>query len=115
MRRVVCDVGVIVSGLLSADGPPGRLLDRWRDGVFDLIVSPLWLAELARVLERPKISRYLEPGDAEELLAAIRLQAELGDDPPAHPGVDGGSRGTTTSSRSRGARAPTSSSAVMHT
>jgi len=87
MRRVVCDVGVIVSGLLSADGPPGRLLDRWRDGVFDLIVSSLWLAELARVLERPKISRYLEPGDADELLAAIRLQAELADDPPAQPGL----------------------------
>jgi len=87
MRRVVCDVGVIISGVLSAQGPPGRLLDRWRDGVFDLIVSPLWLAELARVLERPKISRYLEPGDAEELLSAIRLQAELADDPPAQPGL----------------------------
>ena len=87
MRRVVCDVGVIISGLLSAEGPPGRLLDRWRDGVFDLIVSPLWLAELARVLERPKISRYLEPGDAGELLAAIGLQAELVDDPPAQPGL----------------------------
>ena len=87
MRRVVCDVGVIISGLLSAAGPPGRLLDRWRDGVFDLIVSPLWLAELARVLERPKISRFLEPGDADELLAAIRLQAELADDPPAQPGL----------------------------
>lgn len=87
MRRVVCDVGVIISGLLSAEGPPGRLLDRWRDGVFDLIVSPLWLAELARVLERPKISRYLEPGDPEELLNAIRLQAELFDDPPTQSGL----------------------------
>ena len=87
MRRVVCDVGVIISGLLSAAGPPGRLLDRWRDGAFDLIVPPLWLAELARLLERPKISRYLEPGDAGELLAVIRLQAELADDPPAQPGL----------------------------
>ena len=87
MRRVVCDVGVVISGLLSAAGPPGRLLDRWCDGGFDLIVSPLWLAELARVLERPKISRYLEPGDPEELLAAIRLQADLVDDPQAQPGL----------------------------
>jgi len=46
-----------------------------------------WLAELARVLERPKISRYLEPGDAKELLNALRLQAEPADDPPAQPGV----------------------------
>ena len=87
MRRVVCDVGVVISGLLSAEGPPGRLLDRWRDGAFDLIVSPLWLAELERVLERPKIARYLEPGDAGHLLAAIRLQAELVVDPPEESGL----------------------------
>ena len=82
MRRVVCDVGVIISGLLSGGGPPGRLLDRWRDGVFDLIASPLWLAELEHVLERPKIARYLEPGEAAAVLAAVRLQAEWAEDPP---------------------------------
>ena len=87
MRRIVCDVGVVISGLLSAAGPPGRLLDRWRDGAFDLIVSPLWLDELSGVLARPRISRYLEPGEANEFLAAIRLQAELVDDPPAQPGL----------------------------
>ena len=86
MRRVVCDVGVVVSGLLSAAGPPGRILDRWRDGEFDLIVSPLSLDELARVLERPKVARYLHPGEADDLLAAVRLQADLHADPPAEPG-----------------------------
>src|SRR3954451_18058235 len=87
MRRVVCDVGVVVSGLLSAAGPPGRIFDRWRDGEFDLIVSPLWLDELARVLQRPKLARYLGSGEASELLAAIRLQADLLDDPAAEPGL----------------------------
>ena len=87
MRRVVCDVGVVVSGLLSASGPPGRIVDRWWDGEFDLIVSPLWLDELGRVLERPKLARYLDSGEASELVAAIRLQADLLDDPPAEPGL----------------------------
>ena len=87
MRRVVCDVGVVVSGLLSTEGPPGRLLDQWRDGAFDLIVSPLWLAKLEHVLARPKIARYLGARDAEELLAAIRVQAELLPDPPTPPGL----------------------------
>jgi putative PIN family toxin of toxin-antitoxin system len=87
MRRVVCDVGVVVSGLLSAAGPPGRIVDRWRNGEFDLIVSPLWRDELARVLERPKLARYLDAGEASELLAAIRLQAELLEDPPAQAGL----------------------------
>src|SRR3954451_13049334 len=87
MRRVVCDVGVVVSGLLSAAGPPGRIVDRWRDGEFDLIVSPLWLDELARVLERPKLARYVDAGEASELFASIRLQADLLHDPPAEPGL----------------------------
>ena len=87
MRRVVCYVGVVVSGPLSAEGPPGRLLDGWRDGVFDLIVLSLWLDELERVLVRAKISRYLEPGDAQELVAALRLQAELVAHPPAQPAL----------------------------
>lgn len=36
MRRVVLDPGVIVSGLLNPNGPPGRLLDAWVDGDLDL-------------------------------------------------------------------------------
>lgn len=87
MRRVVCDVGVVISGLLSGDGAPARLIDAWRDGLIDLIVSPLWLVELERVLARPKISRYLDAGEAEELIAAIRLQAVAADDPPAESGL----------------------------
>lgn len=87
MRRIVCDVGVVISGLLSAAGPPGQIVDRWRDGQFDLIVSPLWLDELERVLERPKLARYLGPGESSELLGAIRLQADVVADPPAEPGL----------------------------
>jgi putative PIN family toxin of toxin-antitoxin system len=87
MLRVVCDVGVVVSGLLSAAGPPGRILDRWRDGQFDLVVSPLWLDELVRVLGRPKLARYLSPGEPQEVLGAIRLQADVVADPPAEPGL----------------------------
>lgn len=87
MRRIVCDVGVVISGLLSAGGPPGQLLDQWRDGAFDLIVSPLWLAELERVLARPKIRRYVDPEAASELSAAIQLQAELATDPPPEKGL----------------------------
>jgi len=47
----------------------------------------MWLDELARVLERPKLARYLDSGEASEPLAAIRLQADLLDDPPAEPGL----------------------------
>ena len=87
MQRVVCDVGVVISGLLSADGPPGRLLDLWRDGAFDLITSPLWLAELDRVVARPKIARYVDAADAAELRDAIARQAVVVDDPAPQRGL----------------------------
>lgn len=87
MRRVVCDVGVVISGLLSSSGAPARVLDRWRDGEFDLVVSPLWVSELERVVARPKISRHIDPADADELREAILRQAVVVDDPPAEPGL----------------------------
>ena len=87
MQRIVCDVGVVISGLLTADGPPGQVLDLWRDGAFDLIASPLWLAELDRVVARPKIARFIDAADAAELREAIVRQAVVVADPPSEPGL----------------------------
>ena len=87
MQRVVCDVGVVISGLLSPDGPPGRLLDLWREGLFDLVVSPLWLDELERVVKRPKITRYIDAADAIVLPETIVRQAVFVGDPPPQPGL----------------------------
>jgi putative PIN family toxin of toxin-antitoxin system len=87
VRRVVCDVGVVISGLLSPGGPPAALLDLWRDGVFDIAVSLLWLEELDRVIARPKIARYIDASDAAELREAILRQAVLIEDPPNEPGL----------------------------
>ena len=86
MQRVVCDVGVVISGLLSGKGAPAALLDLWQDGAFDLVVSALWIAELDRVAARPKISRYVAADDAAELRDAVLRQALVFDDPPAAPG-----------------------------
>lgn len=54
MRRVVLDANVYVSALLAPTGSPAQILEGWADGQFDVIVSPLLLAELERVLRRPK-------------------------------------------------------------
>jgi putative PIN family toxin of toxin-antitoxin system len=87
VRRIVCDVGVVISGLLSSTGPPATVLDRWRDGAFDLVVSPLWLTELDRVVARPKIARHIDSADASDLRDAILRQAVVVDDPPIEHGV----------------------------
>ena len=38
--RVVLDTNVVVSAVLIRVGNEGHILDVWRDGVFDLVLSP---------------------------------------------------------------------------
>ncbi len=61
MLRVVVDVNVFVSAVLTAGGTPHRLFERWRDGAFDLIVSPKLAEELDRVLARAEVERARIP------------------------------------------------------
>lgn len=84
--RAVLDPNVIVSAVLSPAGTPARLLRSWLDGAYELIVSPALLDELARVLAYPKIARRVSTDDARELLALLRNQAEVTDD-PGHPPI----------------------------
>ena len=88
MLRAVLDVGVIVSGVLTAGGPPGLILDRWRGGELDLVISPSLLAELERVLAYDKIRRRISAEEAKELAAELRHHAVVVDDPrEVEPGL----------------------------
>jgi putative PIN family toxin of toxin-antitoxin system len=94
MLRAVLDVNVLVAALISASGTPAQILRSWRDGAFELIVSPNLLAELKRVLAYPKIARYVPAADAKAFLAAVSRNATMADDPitgtfhTADPGDD---------------------------
>jgi putative PIN family toxin of toxin-antitoxin system len=60
--RVVLDVNVFVSALLSSKGAPVRILEHWQDGQIQVVVSPAILEELKRVLHYPKLQqRYCLP------------------------------------------------------
>ena len=48
--RAVVDVNVLISGVLSAKGASAEILRTSRDGLFELVVSELLLAELERAL-----------------------------------------------------------------
>ncbi len=49
--KVVVDTNVVISGVFFG-GNPGRVLEAWRDGDVDLVVSPEVLQEYRRVGER---------------------------------------------------------------
>ena len=77
MIRVVLDANVLVSGLISRKGTPGKILDTWIAGDIRLCVSPAILQELVRVLKYPRISERLGQDQAALLLNKLETTAEL--------------------------------------
>ena len=81
------DPGVLIAGLISADGAPRTLLIRWLAGDFELLASPALLDELERVLLRQKFRSYLSEAEVRSFVAVIRRLAIIFADPPATAGL----------------------------
>ena len=77
MLRLVIDPGVLIAALISALGAPRQLILSWLDGEFELLVSPMLLAELERVLERHKFRKYVSLRDAKSYAALFRRFASF--------------------------------------
>jgi putative PIN family toxin of toxin-antitoxin system len=75
--RVVLDTNIVASGILSATGAARSMLDVARHGQFEVITSPILLAELEEVLER-----FVEAEAAAEIRVAFGELAEIVE--PAH-------------------------------
>jgi putative PIN family toxin of toxin-antitoxin system len=55
--RVVLDANQFVSAVLVPVGHPAQILDAWRRGDLDVLVSPPILAEVRRVLLYPRLQK----------------------------------------------------------
>lgn len=71
--RLVLDTNVIVSGLITAQGPCARILDLAFEGAFEACVDDRLLAEYETVLRRPELR--IAVADATLVLAFIRDSA----------------------------------------
>lgn len=80
MRRIVLDTNVLVSALLSPNGPPARLLAAVKDGDVTLITSEEQLQELHRVLYR--LNAQVRPDEAESLVDGLRAVGVIATDLP---------------------------------
>src|SRR5688500_6150482 len=83
--RVVVDTNVVISRYMSPTSAPAAVLLLWERNMFELVVSPVVLAEYDRVLREPDIRRYHRKSDAE--LAAIiqRFRGAAIQVEPSHP------------------------------
>ena len=68
MKEIVLDTNVLISGLLSAKNPPGRIVDALRNGGIRLIVDDRILAEYRSVLRRPYFERYIKAMEREWMI-----------------------------------------------
>src|SRR5439155_19009599 len=68
-------------------GAPDRIVRAWREGAFELVVSPQLIAELTDVLARPKFALQAGEGRAEAYVAGLAGDAIQVDDPPDPPAV----------------------------
>lgn len=87
MLRVVIDVNVFVAALLAPQGTSARVIQAWTDARFELVVSPLLLAELERVLRRPKFEHAVSETEICGLVEALHEEASNVADPPPEPGL----------------------------
>jgi putative PIN family toxin of toxin-antitoxin system len=63
------------------------VLRAWIDGAFELIVSPLLLAELDRALAYPKLRKRIPSADAARLVDWLSRSATVADDPENPPSM----------------------------
>jgi putative PIN family toxin of toxin-antitoxin system len=67
--KLVIDTNVLVSGVLSADSPPSRILDAVRSGHIRPVTAASILAEYSDVLRRPRLR--LDRAEVDELLTTL--------------------------------------------
>ena len=80
--RIVLDTNVLVSALISRDGPPGLLLAAIRRERLTLVTSEAQLDELRTVLSRERLRPYIRPEEAEDLIRNLEAIGEVVADLP---------------------------------
>jgi putative PIN family toxin of toxin-antitoxin system len=75
MTRIVLDANVLAPGFTSRAGASARLLDLWRTGLCELVVSDHLLAELERAFTDPYYARRLTSEQAKQILSLLRTDA----------------------------------------
>ncbi|MGI8659986.1 MAG: putative toxin-antitoxin system toxin component, PIN family [Thermoleophilaceae bacterium] len=88
MTRVVVDPGAFISALIGQRGSaPDLVLRAFAEDRVGVVVSPLLLAELKRVLGRPRFNRYVDELTKREFVERVERHAETIDDPLDRPAV----------------------------
>lgn|SRR5487761_2014041 len=70
--RVVLDTNILISGLMSPTGTPGRLIDAWLKDRYTLVSSEEQLSEFRRASRYDQVAKFITQSNAGTLVNAVR-------------------------------------------
>ena len=80
--RIVLDNNILIGALITKGTPPDSLYQAWLKGEIELVTSTAQLAEVAAVLARPRLRRYLDADEAAAIVENLDTRAVVLDAPP---------------------------------
>lgn len=79
--RAIVDTNLLVGALARPDGSAARILDHWRAGDFEHVVSSATLREAELVVGARWVARIADAGARDALLAELRERSVMVDAP----------------------------------
>ena len=80
--RVVLDTNILIGALITKGTPPDRLYQAWIRGKIELVTSTVQMAEIADVLARPRLQKFLDAVEAAAIIENMGTRALILDDLP---------------------------------
>jgi len=76
--KVVVDTNIWISSLIASSKTAARLVDEWREGNFEVIISEQQILELYEVFSRPKfLFKYrIDRQEIDDIVSSIATRAE---------------------------------------
>ncbi|MEW5691839.1 MAG: putative toxin-antitoxin system toxin component, PIN family [Candidatus Hydrogenedentota bacterium] len=68
MVKAVVDTNIFISGLLNKKGIPRKIFLAFKDGKFELVISPQIFTEILKTLNKPELIPLILLDDCKEIL-----------------------------------------------
>ena len=81
--RVVLDTNILIGTLITRGTPPDSLYQAWLRGEIELVTSTAQIRELADVLARERLQRFLDADEAAAIVENIGSRAVILDELPS--------------------------------
>lgn len=80
--RIFLDTNVLIAALITKGTPPDQLYQAWLQGQVEVVTSAVQLGEIATVLARSRLQKYLDGDEAAAIVENLDTRATILHDLP---------------------------------